>query len=154
VKRTIAFVACFTLSAACASAQLHPSSGAPLPESPGAVPYPAGTGGSIRVALPATFGVRGLVPAHHGTEVYELPVWSVSCPIKGRTARRVRHVNGVTDFERRGTTQILQSTSGAHAYPLSCRLAAIPGRYVIEFYDPGQVPPPALIAKGPDYIVP
>jgi hypothetical protein len=129
-------------------------SGSPLPESRLVVPIPAGGAGGVRINLPASFGVHELVPAHHGTEVYKLPVWSVACPVHGRKRRTVLRVNGVTNLERNGMTQTLQTVFGSHDYPLSCRLAAIPGRFTIVFYDPGHPRSPALSFRGPDYIVP
>jgi hypothetical protein len=154
VKRVVAAAIALALGAVPGYAQLSPISGSPLPQSRLVVPFPAEGAGSVRIVLPASFGVRDPVPAHHGTEVYKLPVWSVVCPQPGRKRRTSLRVNGVTNLERNGMIQTLQTVYGSHEYPLACRLGAIPGRFTIVFYDPGHPRSPALTFRGPDYVVP
>jgi hypothetical protein len=150
--RALVAVAFVALAFAQASAQLTTVGGSPIPSNPLYVPFPPGGAGSVIVKLPSAMGVRMRVPAHHGTEIYKLPVWSVSCPVRGRK-RKVTSVNSVTNFERRGMVYALQTTDGTNEYPLSCRLAPIRGRFILVFYDPGHLRSPAL-SRGPDYTVP
>jgi hypothetical protein len=154
VKRALLIAALAALAASPVAAQLSPISGSPLPSDRLRVPFPpGGPGASMLIGLPPSLGVRMRVPAHHGTEVYKLPVWSVLCPPHGGV-RKLLRVNAVTSFERRGMVYVLESTFGPHEYPLACRLAPIRGRYTLVFYDPGQLRSPALLSRGPDYIVP
>jgi hypothetical protein len=134
-------------------AQLSPMGGSPLPSNSLVVPVPPGGAGSVLVKLPPSFGVRSRLPAHHGTEIYKLPVWSVGCPQHGR-ATKPALVEAVTSVVRRGLVNVMQTVSGSYDYPLSCRLAAVRGRYVLIFYDPGRRRSPALATRGPDYTVP
>ncbi len=154
MKRVASVAIALALATAPGSAQLSPISGSPLPQSRLVVPVPPEGAGSVRIVLPASFGVRDPVPAHHGTEVYKLPVWSVACPVRGHKRRTILRVNGVTNLERSGMIQTLQTVYGSHEYPLACRIAVVPGRFTIVFYDPGHARSPALTFRGPDYIVP
>jgi len=135
---------------AAALAQLSPTVGSPLPGS--TAPGSRDRRASL-VRLPASLGMRQRVLALHGTEIYKLPVWSATCPVRGTKAKPQR-VYAVIGSERRGVTYVVHTSEGPRDFPLSCRLAPVRGNFTLLFLDPGASRPVGLATRTPDYTVP
>jgi hypothetical protein len=131
-----------------ALAQLDPTTGSALPR--GTVPS---AGEAVLVTLPASFGIRQRVVAHHGTEIYKLAEWSAACTTH-EAKPMLAYVEAVTAVERRDLVYVMHTMSGPREFPLECRLSAVRGRFTLVFHDPGRPRSPALASRVPDYVVP